>query len=135
MPKPKAVTDSLKALTKSVRQHLQRVSEIMNESDLGKREKSANRLFRALELANDDAMLKGLGLSYAKVAQLKSSNLRVKPKSEHTKETSPHHDLIRFAEQKACGTLPNYAAVATTIKWILEAGFDPIDRCSDRRIV
>lgn len=126
-PKPKVVAESLKTLTTAVRKHLQRLSEALNDPDLGKREKTVARLSKMLELANDDAMLKGLGLSYARVTQLKSANLKVKPKSEHTKETSPHHDLIRFAEQKACGTLPNYAAVAACIKWILEAGFDSLE--------
>lgn len=126
-PKPKIVSESLKTLSHSVRKHLQRLTDALAEPDLAKREKAISRLIKMLELANDTAMIQGLGLSYAKVAQLKSANLRVKPKSEHTKESSPHHDLIRFAEQKACGTLPSYAAVAACVKWLLDAGFDSLE--------
>lgn len=126
-PKPKVVNESLKTLTLAVRKHLQRITDALSEPDLGKREKTINRLMKALEVANDAAMIAGLGLSYAKVAQLKSANLKTRPPSEHTKETSPHHDLIRFAEQKACGSLPNYAAAAACIKWLLEAGYDPLE--------
>jgi hypothetical protein len=126
-PKPKVVGESLKSLSHAVRKHLQRLTDALEESDLGKREKAIGRLMKMLELANDNAMLQGLGLSFAKITQLKSANLKVKPKSEHTKESSPHHDLIRFAEQKSCGTLPNYPAVAACVKWILDAGFDALE--------
>jgi hypothetical protein len=126
-PKPRVVSESLETLTRAVRKHLQRLTDALNETDIVKREKAIPRLMKMLELANDEAMLKGLGLSYAKVAQLKSANLRAKPKSEHTKESSPHHELIRFAEQKACGSLPSYPAVAACVKWILEAGFDSLE--------
>lgn len=126
-PKPKVVNESLKTLSLAVRKHLQRLTDALIEPDLGKREKAINRLIKMLELANDTAMIQGLGLSYAKVTQLKSANLKVRTPSEHTKESSPHHDLIRFAEQKACGTLPNYPAVAACVKWLLEAGFDALE--------
>lgn len=126
-PKPKVVSESLKTLSTAVRKHLQRLADALNEPDLAKREKAIGRLIKMLELANDTAMIQGLGLSYAKVTQLKSANLKVRQPSEHTKESSPHHDLIRFAEQKACGTLPSYPAAAACVKWILEAGFDALE--------